>query len=249
MIVLATLSLLDAHFDQWASNLGWPGEAFLRLGMAIVAGGLVGLERELRGRSAGFRTNLLVCLGSALVMLVSSQVAMRPWHVASNEYTIRVDPGRIAYGVMTGIGFLGAGVIVKGNTGAVRGLTTAAGLWCVAAIGLAAGLGMYSITVVTTLFVLISLWILDIFEDQLPKLRYRNVVIRRRWKAGCITETIARFKSSGLRVVDASFERRGALDFVDITLNIAFKRRDQYYNLERQLEQDDDYVLMAAREL
>jgi putative Mg2+ transporter-C (MgtC) family protein len=246
-MILSFVSPYDINIQQWAADLGWPGEAFLRMGLAIVAGGLVGLERELRGRQAGFRTNLLVCLGSALVMIVSVSFASHEW-THQNGININIDPARIAYGVMTGVGFLGAGTIVQ-TKGSVRGLTTAAALWCIAGVGLAAGMGLYSITVVATLLVLLSLWILDIFEERLPKLRYRNVVIRRRWKAGCINETIQRFKGSGLNVLDASFERTADLAYADITLRIAFIKRDKYYSLERELEQDVDYILLATREL
>src|SRR5438046_2452662 len=146
--------------NDWIQNLtvqsGWPIDALLRLVLAMIAGGLVGLEREMRGRQAGFRTNLLVCLGSALVMLVSNSVALAIWHTPAERININIDPARIAYGVMTGIGFLGAGAIVKSGT-SVRGLTTAAGLWCVAAIGLAAGFGMYLIVFMATALVLLAL--------------------------------------------------------------------------------------------
>src|SRR5688572_425765 len=114
---------MDDQIRLWALSLGWPLEAALRLICAVVAGGLVGLEREVRGRQAGFRTNVLVCLGSALVMIVSIHFAYVPWpqHAGVN---INIDPARIAYGIMTGIGFLGAGTIVH-SKGSVRGLTTA----------------------------------------------------------------------------------------------------------------------------
>src|SRR5438128_1990506 len=133
---------IDHYLAKLAFSYGWPVYMLMRLLMAMVAGGLVGLERELRGRQAGFRTNLLVCLGSALVMIVSNSIAVADWAARDVHVNVNVDPARIAYGVMTGIGFLGAGTIIKSG-GSVRGLTTAAGLWCVAAIGLAAGFGMY----------------------------------------------------------------------------------------------------------
>src|SRR5438094_10626683 len=120
-MLLPTLASLDttaAHFDQWAASLGFTGEALLRLLLSAVAGGLIGLERELRGRQAGFRTNLLVCLGSALVMLVSVSFASKDWPHRSGV-NINIDPARIAYGVMTGVGILGAGTIVQAR-GAVR---------------------------------------------------------------------------------------------------------------------------------
>src|SRR3954470_5425674 len=134
---LAVISQWDSQIHNWVVQFGVPAEDFLRLVLAGAMGGVVGIEREVRGREAGFRTYLLVCVGSALVMLVSVQMAIHPWQAQSkNEgININVDPARIAYGVMTGIGFLGAGVIVH-QKGAVRGLTTAAGLWCMAAVGL-----------------------------------------------------------------------------------------------------------------
>ena len=100
------------------AGFDWPAEYVARLLLACVCGGLIGLERELRGRQAGFRTNLLVCVGSALTMLISITFASRSWP-HDPDVTIRIDPARIAYGIMTGVGFLGAGTIVKnGSTSA-----------------------------------------------------------------------------------------------------------------------------------
>lgn len=238
---------LDTAFNAWASGLGWPLEGFLRLALAIVAGGLVGLEREIRGRQAGFRTNLLVCLGSALVMLVSIEFARRPWtqHAGVN---LNIDPARIAYGVMTGIGFLGAGTILHQGP-SIRGLTTAAAMWCVASIGLAVGVGMYFMAFWGALLVLMALWILDYFEGMLPRVRYRTVTVRRKWHAAVIAETVGRFQQAGLKVVDASFDRSKDLNHADIDLRIAFVNKQQYYNFERQLEGDSDYQLIATREM
>jgi putative Mg2+ transporter-C (MgtC) family protein len=112
--MIESVTLLDQHINAWALSLGWPLEGVLRLGLAIAAGGLVGLEREIRGRQAGFRTNVLVCLGSALVMMVSIHFGSHVWPMPANYpgVTVRLDPARIAYGIMTGVGFLGAGTIV-----------------------------------------------------------------------------------------------------------------------------------------
>src|SRR5687768_7184101 len=104
----------DRQIHEAMSAFGVPLEDLLRLLVAAIAGGLIGLEREMRGRQAGFRTNLLVCVGSALVMIVSNHLAMYPW-VGGGDGRIQVDPGRIAYGVMTGVGFLGAGTILHGG--------------------------------------------------------------------------------------------------------------------------------------
>src|SRR5687767_2930095 len=137
------LEHLDTLITSRLHSLGWPAEAFVELLLAAFVGGMVGLERELRGRVAGFRTNILVAVGSALVMIVSNRVAFHDWTPPPGQNVeIQIDPARIAYGVMGGVGFLGAGIIVQ-HRGNVRGLTTAAGIWCVAALGLSAGLGLY----------------------------------------------------------------------------------------------------------
>jgi putative Mg2+ transporter-C (MgtC) family protein len=247
---LSFLVTWDQHIRDWAASLGTPVEDLIRLAIALVVGGLVGLERELRGRQAGFRTYILVCLGSALVMIVSlemSRYPQLPQHVPG--INLNVDPGRIAYGVMTGVGFLGAGVIVQSHSGAVRGLTTAAGLWCIAAVGLAAGLGMYVVTGLATLLILAALWVLDYFEDMLPKLRYRTMTVRMKWQPGCIAATVEKFRRGGLKVVDASFDRTPDLLSADIHVRIAFVNSVHYYNFERQLEGDAEYQLLSTREL
>lgn len=129
----------------------------LRLLVALVLGGIVGMERQAHGRAAGLRTNILVCLGSALV-IVSFQKFM-DHSLPDATSALRMDPARAAAGVITGIGFLGAGTIVKSKE-FVRGLTTAASVWVVAAIGVAVGLGEVVLAVFVTLMVLIALVIL-----------------------------------------------------------------------------------------
>lgn len=131
---------------------GW--EIALRLFLAVVLGGAVGFERESHNRPAGFRTHILVCAGSALIMMVSA-------YGFSGQYGpgFVVDPSRIAAGVVAGIGFLGAGTILQ-HRGSVRGLTTAASIWVVSGVGLATGIGFYLGALITTVFVLISLFML-----------------------------------------------------------------------------------------
>ena len=123
---------------------------FLRLFVASVLGGLLGFEREQSNKSAGMRTHMLVAIGAALFVLVPQQSGMNPQ-----------DLSRILQGLVAGIGFLGAGTIVKGhNEEDVKGLTTAAGLWLTAAIGVAAGMGRETTAIVSTLFALVILSIL-----------------------------------------------------------------------------------------
>jgi putative Mg2+ transporter-C (MgtC) family protein len=123
----------------------WP-HILLRLTVAAALGGAIGLERELRERQAGLRTHLVVCVGSALFTLVSAYAFTSP----------RVDPTRIAAQIVSGIGFLGAGAIIRQGL-SVRGLTTAATLWLVAAIGMASGAGYYDAAVIATLGALLTL--------------------------------------------------------------------------------------------
>jgi putative Mg2+ transporter-C (MgtC) family protein len=136
---------------------GW--DAFLRLLFACGLGGLIGFERELRDREAGMRTHLLVSLGSALFTIVSAY-GFHEFLTAGGD-VVRADPSRIAAQIVTGIGFLGAGAIIREGL-SVRGLTTAATLWVVAAIGMACGAGYYWPAAATTGLTLFALWPLRI---------------------------------------------------------------------------------------
>ncbi len=135
-------------------------EILIRLFLAIILGGMIGFERERLKRPAGFRTHVLVCAGSALIMMVSA-------YGFSGQIGegFEVDPGRIAAGVVTGIGFIGAGTILQ-QRGSIRGLTTAATIWVVSGVGLAVGIGFYLGAIITTIFVLGSLLLLSNFEKK-----------------------------------------------------------------------------------
>jgi putative Mg2+ transporter-C (MgtC) family protein len=150
-------------------------EISLRMLAALVAGGLIGLERSYRGRAAGFRTHALVCAASTLLMLVTVYES----HWASTIAAVRVviDPTRMAQGIMTGIGFLGAGVIVKEGL-TVRGLTTAASIWITAAIGILAGIGFYFAAGLGTLATLGTLSLFRWIEGKMPSEFYANFLIR-----------------------------------------------------------------------
>jgi putative Mg2+ transporter-C (MgtC) family protein len=110
-------------------------ETILRLLLGAIIGGIIGFEREIHGRAAGFRTQLIVCVAAVLIMIVSENYY---FYLQTFDPTIRIDPARISAGALIGIGFLGAGVIVKSGF-AIRGLTTAASIWIVSTIGLAIG--------------------------------------------------------------------------------------------------------------
>lgn len=121
-------------------------ELVIRLVAAVILGALVGIEREIVHKPAGLRTNILVCLGSSLITIVST-------------YYYTIDPARLAAGIVTGVGFLGAGAIIA-TKGEVKGITTAASIWAVAAIGITVGLGLYLLASVTAIltFIILELW-------------------------------------------------------------------------------------------
>ncbi len=139
-------------------------EHILRLVMAGIFGGIIGLNREYRAKEAGYRTHFLVSLGSALLMIVSQYA----FFDLAKEKGYSVDPGRIAAQVVSGIGFLGAGTIIL-HKHFVRGLTTAAGVWATAGIGLAAGAGMYMISIAATILTLIGLEALGLVLKQVGR--------------------------------------------------------------------------------
>ena len=232
----------SSTFNAWAASLGDTREAFLRLVLAGIAGALVGLEREVRGRNAGFRTNLLLCLGCAMTMLVSL-------HVAGVQFgkpglgQVMVDPARIAYGVMTGIGFIGGGAIMKHGAN-VKGLTTAAAMWCVAGIGLGMGLGLYFIALFAAGFVIAVLWLLEYFERMIPRRLHKQMTLHCKWQPGAIDGVADWFHQRRANVVRISFQRWPNNKDVEIKAELVLTKQSMK-ELERELEGHAEYELMA----
>jgi putative Mg2+ transporter-C (MgtC) family protein len=139
-------------------------EIILRIVLATLLSGLIGLERELRHRGAGLRTHILVCLGSTLIMLTSLYV----FDIYKDVARAQVDPGRIAAGIVTGIGFLCAGTIIRYGR-SVKGLTTAASLWVTSGLGMAIGVGFYAASVTVAVVMCLVLVALRPFEKKLGK--------------------------------------------------------------------------------
>jgi len=148
-------------------------EIILRLVVASVFGAFIGWERERKDWAAGLRTHMMVCVGSCLIMIVSE---FGFYDILMSEH-VSLDPSRVAAQVVSGIGFIGAGSIIFLKSGTIRGLTTAAGLWTVAAIGLATGGGLYIAAAATTLIALIILWVLKPIEERLFK-KYRRETLK-----------------------------------------------------------------------
>lgn len=150
-------------------------EIAVRLVSALAIGGLIGLERSFHGRPAGFRTHALVCMSTALLMLVT--VYEKNWFPAAFEGRVVLDPTRMVQGIMTGIGFLGAGTIMKQGL-SVRGLTTAASIWVTAAIGVLVGVGFLFPALLATALTLGTLSVFRWIESRMPAQFYAQFVVR-----------------------------------------------------------------------
>jgi putative Mg2+ transporter-C (MgtC) family protein len=144
-------------------------EIVIRMLVAAVFGGLIGVEREFRDQAAGFRTHILVSVGSAAFTL-ASVYGFEEFVTGDGASNASFDPSRVAAQIVAGVGFLGAGAILR-HGATVRGLTTAASLWAVAAIGMASGLGRYDLAVATTVVVIVSLYLLRFIEHMLIRPR------------------------------------------------------------------------------
>lgn len=173
-------------------------DLIIRMVLAVVLGGLIGLEREWNNHAAGFRTHILVCLGSATIMLLSEY----GFSDFVNEPNVRIDPSRLAAQVVSGIGFLGAGAILR-NGSVIKGLTTAASVWLVAAIGLSVGAGFITGALVCTFLVLISLYLLNKWEKHfLRHRRTHEIEIMINEHPGFLSLVASRFGEQGIHVTN-----------------------------------------------
>jgi putative Mg2+ transporter-C (MgtC) family protein len=199
-------------------DLSWV-EVIIRVILAAALGGAIGLERELRDREAGLRTHLLVSVGAALFTMVSAY-AWTDWQFSTPQGLV-FDPTRIAAQVVSGIGFLGAGAIIRQGL-SVRGLTTAATLWVVAAIGMAAGVGYYEAAVATTALVLITLWPLRIMAYRLStRVRPEEGRIAVNLPAGAsAVSVLAAVEEAGVAVSSLEFEDEGETRRVDLRVRL-----------------------------
>lgn len=187
-------------------------EVVFKLTLACILGGLIGLERESLNRPAGLRTYTLVCVGSTLAMIVSLDIY--------NQYfqTANADPGRIAAQVVSGIGFLGAGTIMReGPT--VRGLTTAAGLWVVACIGLAVGASLYIPAIVTTALILFVLIYFIRIEQKFSGMRqYKGIIMTIEDRPGQIGKVGSVLGNMNVLIKDIHLDRLDTEDELELEL-------------------------------
>jgi putative Mg2+ transporter-C (MgtC) family protein len=170
---------------------------------ALAAGAVIGTERSIHGRAAGFRTHTLVCMSASVLMLVT--VFQSQWVPPTGGESIRMDPTRMAQGIMTGIGFLGAGVIFKEGL-TVRGLTTAASIWTTSAIGILMGTGLYAAGALATALTLGVLSIFRLIELRFPTQLYARHVLRfARGAAMSEAEVRSLLGKHGFKVSDLSY--------------------------------------------
>jgi putative Mg2+ transporter-C (MgtC) family protein len=214
-------------------------EISFRLVAALFAGGLIGLERSHRGRPAGFRTHALVCLASSLLMLVT--VYESHWFSAGGSRAT-IDPTRLAQGIMTGIGFVGAGAIIKEGF-SVRGLTTAASIWITAAIGILTGIGFYLAAAIGTLLALGTLSLFRWVEARVPTESYASFVVRFRRDAA-ITEPDLRklVAGHGFSLYNMSYRLHGQVDVLEYRTVIRTMQPANLARLAESLSRDSRVI-------
>lgn len=207
-------------------------EMILRLILAAILSGFIGYEREVHGRAAGLRTHILVCIGSTLIMLTSMHI----FDIYKGQAT--PDPARIAAQVVSGIGFLGAGTILRFKA-SVRGLTTAASLWSVAGIGLAVGSGLYIPAVVTTILILATLFFLT---------RIERLILRKDWYKIMEIETkSSAFQLENIRLILSEYE----VEIKDFEVHKAASSDDMILKLSLKLltNEYDNEIISKMRQL
>lgn len=205
----------------------------LRLGLASLLGAAVGLERERMEQVAGMRTHMMVCLGSSLLTIVSMYGFLEMVTYAPN---MRYDPTRIAAQIVSGIGFLGAGTILFLREKVIRGLTTAAGLWTVAGIGIAVGCGFYFAAVVATVFAIVILLLIHPFERTVLariKPKYIKVIVDNRDESTKVVS--AMFKDKSLLINSFSFDQMEDGNYM-ITLRINRMTQEKLQMIVSQLQ-------------
>jgi putative Mg2+ transporter-C (MgtC) family protein len=197
------------------------GTVFGKLFISAVLGGFIGWERERRGRPAGLRTHLLVCVGVTLIMLVSEHIFVQ-YQVYKQDSILRIDPARIAAQVVTGIGFLGAGTIMRFRA-TVRGLTTAASLWVVAGIGLAIGSGFIIPAIFTAFIAIMTLVLLPKVEGEIKKDKYITMKMLIAGQEHFLDDIRSVLERYSLKLQTFKFERNIQKNEIMYDINVKYK--------------------------
>ncbi len=213
-------------------------DIIVRLGAAVLYGGLIGMERSYRGRPAGFRTHTLVCLASAALMLVTVYESL--WFRLDSTARVIIDPTRMAQGIMTGIGFLGAGVIMKDGL-SVRGLTTAASIWITAAIGILVGIGFYMPAGLATVMTLGTLSIFRWIEQRMRTETFAEFVVRFTAQHAMPEPQLRRYVAEfGFSVASMTHRFRRSENQVEYRMTLRTLDHDSIRRLAEELQTRED---------
>lgn len=218
-------------------------EILYPLGLAVAMGLTIGIERSIRGRPAGLRTYLLVCVSFAVIALLSES------HFLHTGEGFKPDPARLAAGGLTGIGFLGAGVIVRSQF-SVFGLTTAAGIWTMAVIGLALGSRAYTLAFALYGITLGSLWLLRYLEPLVPRETFRQITLRMQGDGMTVVEARQYFAQYRLRLREVTIEKNKRTRTATYTFVVYSKRQEAFVAAFNALLTRDDvqYGQLLAQE-
>jgi putative Mg2+ transporter-C (MgtC) family protein len=215
--------------------------ATIRLLLSFFMGMIIGLEREGHDQPAGLRTHILISIGSTIVMLISIFIPQTFTNFQNG------DPGRIAAQVVSGIGFLGAGAILKFGVD-VKGLTTAASIWAMAAIGLAVGAGMYTISLVGVAVVLFALTAMNLFEKSIFKERsLRKIELEVKKKDSNILDLNEIFTDFDAKIISTGFERNVNETYDKVTYMIGVTRKLNVQHLSNALEKQSGVISIAVK--
>jgi putative Mg2+ transporter-C (MgtC) family protein len=224
-------------------------EITVRLLLSALLGGLIGLEREWNNHAAGLRTHILVCIGSTAIMLLSIYGFSEFVTVAN----VRTDPARLAAQVITGIGFLGAGAIMRTGS-SVSGLTTAASIWVVAAIGLCVGAGFFYVAFLSTVLVFLILFVLNKVERLLMWHRRRHeIVIKILDQPQVLGRIATKFGEQGIQIVslqmipvDSSHEKEPMISLMELRFSIKAKNQEKLLLALDGISKMDDFISMES---
>jgi len=210
--------------------------ALIRLIFSFFVGTLIGVERETHNQPAGLRTHILICIGATLIMLLSIYIPQVFTDFQNG------DPGRIAAQVVSGIGFLGAGAILKFGAN-VKGLTTAASIWTIAAVGLAIGAGMYLVSAIAVGIILFALTVMDLFEKRIFKERtLKKVEMMVRKKNSDINRYKKMFEDMDISISSSGFERNLSEATDKLTFIVGLTRKTDIQELANRLESAEGVV-------
>lgn len=210
-------------------------EVLLRFAVALVLSSLVGLERERKGRAAGLRTHVLVCFGATLMMVVGEIMAAE--FASTADTTVRIDMARIAAGIITGVGFLGAGTIIHDGA-AQRGLTTAAMIWFVAALGVTVGAGYLIIGFVATVLVITTVLVLEILEGFLSPVNFYELELRTTDGLSAAKGIERAIRDEGFRVVKSGLKISSEKQLVSLSYEITTRKKGHIEALAQRLQRD-----------